>query len=152
MDFRWSFQSKTEKGASWYLWAIALAVALIAWWIFMEIYIMSIVVFIFAGVYMLVENNAPDVMDVAINENGIKVWGSFYDYPKIESFGIVYNGETPYLLRLKLKSRGFRLLDLKMNPDAINTADLRAFLTQYVTEDEKSELTATERLLHYFKV
>ena len=73
MEFIWVFQSKVEKNSTWYLAAIVLAIALIAWGIFMEIYVMSIVVFLFAGVYILVENNAPDTVETTVNENGIKL-------------------------------------------------------------------------------
>lgn len=131
---------------------MVLSIALIAWGIFMGIYILAVVVFIFAGVYILIENNSPEQVKVEVDENGILVSESFYDYAKIESFGIIYNGATPYLLRLKLRTRGFRILDLHMRPDIVNTADLRAFLGNYLHEDEKSELTTTEKLLQYFGV
>lgn len=148
--FSWIFQSKKEKSATWYLGAIVLALALIAWGIFMGIYILAVVVFIFVGVYMLIENNAPDTVQVEVNENGILVAENFYDYAKIESFGIIYNGSAPYILRIKLRSKGFRLLDLYMRPDIINTAELRAYLVSFLQEDEKSELSTSERLLQYF--
>jgi hypothetical protein len=46
--FTWIFRSKKEKSAAWYLGAIVLAIALIAWGIFIGIYILAVVVFIFA--------------------------------------------------------------------------------------------------------
>jgi hypothetical protein len=76
----------------------------------------------------MIENNAPETIEVEVNENGIMVGENFYDYAKIESFGIIYNGVDPYILRLKLKGRGFQTLDLYMRPDTVNTASLRAFL------------------------
>jgi hypothetical protein len=57
----------------------------------MGIYILAVVVFIFAGVYMLIENNAPEEVQVNVNDNGVQVSETFYDYAKIESFGIIYN-------------------------------------------------------------
>jgi hypothetical protein len=53
---------------------------------------------------------------------------------------------------LKLKTRGFRILDLHMRPDIINTAELRAYLGNFLLEDEKSELTLAEKLTQYFWV
>jgi len=116
----------------------------------MGIYILAVVVFIFAGVYMLIENNAPETVEVEVNENGVMVSETFYDYPKIESFGIIYNGAIPYILRLKLKTRGFRVLDLHLQPNQINTAELRSYLANYITEDEKAELSTSEKLSQYF--
>jgi hypothetical protein len=148
--FYWKFNSKREKSASWYTIAIILAIALIVWWYIVWLNIMSVIVILVIWVYLLVENNSPDIVDVGIDENWITISSSFYDYPKIETFSIVYS-TNPALLRLKLKSKWFRHIDLPIQGD-VNYADLRSFLSTYLQEDDKGELTSLEKLAHYLKI
>ncbi|MCK9272168.1 hypothetical protein M0P65_01345 [Candidatus Gracilibacteria bacterium] len=149
--FSWEFNSKKEKSSSWYTVAIIIAISLIIWGYIVGLYVMSIVIFMFIGVYILIENNTPDLIDIEINESGIKVGDTFYDYPKIEKFSIIYNKNTPVYLRLRLRVRGFKLLDLPITSD-VNAAGVRAFLSDYVEEDEKGEIGAIDRILNYLKL
>lgn len=96
---------------------------------------MSIVIFIFVGVYMLMENNAPESVQIAVDENGINIGGNFYDYPKIEEFSIVYDNKIAILLRLKTKKRGMHHIDIDLTRD-VNPAELRSYLAQYIVESE----------------
>ncbi|MDD2565342.1 MAG: hypothetical protein PHZ26_00710 [Candidatus Gracilibacteria bacterium] len=115
------------------------------------LYIMSIVIIILVGVYFLVENNSPDELGIEINDNGILVGEIFYDYPKLESFGIIYNKNIPLFLRIRLKTRGFKLLDIPLDEN-IKISELRTFLLNYIEEDEKSEISSLERLMYYMKL
>jgi len=112
---------------------------------------MSIVVIILAWVYFLVENNSPDELTIEINDNWILVWDIFYDYPKIETFGIIYNKNIPLFLRIRLKARWFKLLDIPLNSELV-VSEIRAFLQEYIEEDERNEITTLERLMYYMKL
>ncbi|EKE26801.1 MAG: hypothetical protein ACD_4C00142G0005 [uncultured bacterium (gcode 4)] len=149
--FSWNFQSKKDKSSSWYTIAIIIWLALIIWWFIMGLYIMSIVIFIFAWVYILIENNSPEIIDIEINENWINVWETFYDFPKIETFSIIYNKNIPAFLRLKLRTRWFKILDIPFDK-SLNVASLRAFLLDYLNEDEKWEINTMDRLIDYLKL
>ncbi len=149
--FNWKFNSKKERGASWYTLAIIIALVLIIWWFIMGLYVMSIVVFMFVWVYLLVDNNYPEVIEVIINENGIKIGDSFYDYSKIETFSIIYDRENPVLLRLRLTQKGFKVLDIPLI-NTLKTSNIREFLLRYIQEDEKWELSATDKILNYLKI
>ncbi|NCP77226.1 hypothetical protein GW830_03800 [bacterium] len=82
------------------------------------------------------ENNAPEVTQIAIDENGININGGFYDYPSIEDFSIVYDNKKPIFLRLRLKKRGLNSIDIDLTQD-VNSYELRNFLLQYIPESEK---------------
>lgn len=112
---------------------------------------MSVVVLVFAGVYVLVENNSPDVVRVEVDENGVRIGNSFYDYAKIEQFALFFADSTPFLLRLRMKTLGLREIDLKLTPD-MNAAELRGFLGQYIPQDENAELSFMEQVLMRFDV
>jgi len=53
----------------------------------------------------MMENNAPETTEIAIDDSGININGSFYDYPSIEDFSIIYDNRKPILLRLRLKKK-----------------------------------------------
>jgi len=150
--FIWEVSVKKDKGTGWYTTAGVFALALIIWGFLVGLYVMSIVIFIFVGVYILVENNAPEKIIVKVNENGIDLGGGFYDYPKIEEFSIVYDQGKAVILRLRMKARGLRHIDVDLSPD-VNSAELRAYLSGYIIESENGgELTSTERLTRYLKI
>lgn len=83
--------------------ALIIVLTLVIYGITQQLYMMSIVVFLFAGVYMLRENNIEPVMEVTVTEQGIQVHNSFYEYAKISSFAILYDGTAAILLRLSMK-------------------------------------------------
>lgn len=47
---------------------------------------MSVVAFLFAGVYIMMENNANPVTSVIIDENKIQVNSTLYELSKISKF------------------------------------------------------------------
>ena len=145
----WTFPGRTAKTPRWYLTGAIVALALVVWGYLMQMYIMSIVVFLLVGVYMLYENNSPDTIDVILNNDGILISGVFYDYAKIESFRVLYLGREPFALRIHLREQIALMsrVDLRLTPD-IDPTDVRVFLMQYLPEHESGELTTTERIIH----
>lgn len=103
--FSWNIIAQNTKGAGWYTTAGIFALAFIIWGIFVGLYALSIVVFIFVGVYILIENNAPENTQIVVDEHGININGGFYDYPSIEEFSIIYENRKPIFLRLKVKKK-----------------------------------------------
>ncbi len=100
----------------------------------------------------MMENNAPEVTQIAVDEDGININGGFYDYPSIEEFSIVYDNRKPILLRLRLKKKWLNTIDIDLTQD-VNSFELRNFLLQYIQESEKwGELTSNERLMRYLKI
>lgn len=134
--FSWNIATQNTKGAGWYTTAGVFALAFIIWGIFVGLYALSIVVFIFVGVYLMMENNAPESTQILVDENGINIDGGFYDYPSIEDFSIVYDNRKPIFLRIRLKKKGMSTIDIELTQD-VNSFELRNFLLQYVPESEK---------------
>jgi energy-coupling factor transporter transmembrane protein EcfT len=66
--FQWSFSSRSEKSATWYIFAIMIALVFVVLGFINQMYLMSIVVFIFVGVYILFENNSSPQVEVVVNE------------------------------------------------------------------------------------
>lgn len=108
------------------------------------------VVVITAGVYILLENNAPASTRAIVNRNGIGVGEVFYDYGQIAGFEIVFREKEPKFIRISLKKNNLRTIDIPVDilrEAGVEIGDLRAFIMQYVPEGEGSELTAIDRLI-----
>lgn len=134
--FSWNIATQNTKGPGWYTTAGVFALAFIIWGIFVGLYALSIVVFIFVGVYLLIENNAPENTQIIVDEHGININGGFYDYPSIEEFSIIYENRKPIFLRLRVKKQGLSTIDIDLTQD-VNSYELRAFLLGYLPESEK---------------
>lgn len=90
-----------------------------------------------AGVYILLENNAPESTRAIINENGIGVGEVFYDYGQIRGFEIVYDNEIPRYIRMSLKKNNLRTIDIPVDMLAeieLTIGEIRTFLLQYLPE------------------
>ncbi|EKE28053.1 MAG: hypothetical protein ACD_3C00106G0012 [uncultured bacterium (gcode 4)] len=149
--FNWQITTKKEKWAWWYMIALVISVALIIWWYITGLYAMSIVILLVIWVYILVENNSPDTLTVEINEDWINIWDEFYDFPKISTFTIMYSKNRPISIRLKLKTKWFKVLDIPFQ-NASNPAEIRAYLLNFITEDPKWEISWLESLTEYLKL
>ena len=124
--FNWQVPGRKNHSPRWYIMAGIFALSLAIWGIFTQIYALSVVVVILCGVYIMLENNAPDVVEAIVNENGIGIGEVFYDYGQIEDFTLVFNGQEAESIRLKLKKSNLRTMDIPLMD--IPVADIRAFL------------------------
>lgn len=136
---------KKNHPASWYIVAGVATLSLAIWGFLTGIYALSIAVVILAGVYVMMENNAPESVEAAVSDTGIGIGDTFASYGEIESFSIVFEGNVPRYLRITLKKKTLKLLDIPLNHD-VNVAELRAYLLGYLPEAEKSELGFTDRI------
>jgi len=143
--YNWTIATKREHTASWYIIAGIATISLAVWGFLTQIYALSVVIVILAGVYLLIENNAPDNADAVVNENGVGVGGMFYDYGQIENFGLIFDDQVPKFLQISLKAKGLRLIQIPFSQD-INPSEIRAFLLNYLPETDKKNLTFSDRL------
>ena len=58
--FEWTIPGRKNHSASWYTIAGILTLSLAIWGVLTQMYALTLVVIIMAGVYILLENNAPD--------------------------------------------------------------------------------------------
>jgi hypothetical protein len=143
--FNWQVPGRKNHSSKWYIMAGIFALSLAVWGIFTQIYALSVVVVILCGVYIMLENNAPDVVDAIANENGIGIGEVFYDYGQIEDFTIVFNGQIAESLRLKLKKSNLRTMDIPLMD--VPVADIRAFLLGYLPEGEGIGLGLVDKMI-----
>lgn len=149
--FAWSFSSRKEHGVTWYLVGIIVVLSLVLYGITQELYLMSIVSFLFAGVYILMENNSQPVVSVSIDESGIHVGNSSYEFGELQSFSIIKIADTPTYLRIVPKKKLQPVLDILLTPE-VNHQELRSCLRWYLTEDENASLSSADALIHVMRL
>lgn len=149
--FSWSIQTRQNKGMLWYTIAGIIVLSLIIWGFIEGIYALSIATILLVGVYILIENNAPDVTYIEINNDGILIGEDFYEYPKIELFGIVYNKKNPRYLRIRLKGHGIKTIDIDFD-QSIPASEVRVFLSQFIPEADRAELSLSETIIQLLKM
>jgi len=148
--YSWDYEDTKDRSAIWYIIALSIAIWLIIWWFLTRQYGMSIVIMLVGGVFYFLENNAEDSVTVHITELGISVQDNFYDYSKIGWFSLIYNWENAIFLRLLIKKRGISILNIKV--DNAIARDIRSILWKYIEENEKQEISLTEKIMHLLKL
>lgn len=148
--YSWKFDDNKNRGSMWYIIALSVVIWLAIWWFLTKQYWMSIIILLIAWVFYYIENNSDDEINVIINELWIKIWSSFYDFSKIDSYSFIYNWENAVFLRLELNKKWLRVLDLDIdNTIAVN---LKWILTNYLTENPKGELKFVEKIISLLKL
>lgn len=146
----WSFSSDKNRWSLWYIIALSVIIGLVVWGFFTKQYVMSFLVILIAGISFFIENNSEDTIEVSLNQLGIKINNSFYDYSKVASYGFIYDWENAVLLRLSLVSKWIRVIDLHVDNEI--TLDLKQILPNFLTEDEKTELSLTDKFIRFLKL
>lgn len=148
--YSWSYEDTKDRSPVWYIIALAVWIGLVVWWFISRQYGMSIIVMLAWGVYYFLENNSEDRVEVRITELGINVQWNFYDYSKISGYALVYQWESAVYLRLIMKKRGITTLNIGLsNTDA---AQINAILPSYIEENERQEITLSEKITQYLKL
>lgn len=124
---------------------------LVVYGIVMQLYMMSVVAFLFAWVYIMKENNSAPLIDVDITEIGIQVQDTFYEYSQITSFAILYDQKVAKMLRFSVKKWITSLIDIPLTQD-VNPAELRNLLLQNITENPDAEFTRSDRMIQAMRL
>ena len=149
--FSWSFASRHDHSASWYLVAIVVVLMLVVYGIVEGLYLMSVVSFLFAGVYLLMENNSTPQLQVDVTERGIQVGGSFYDYTQFSRFAMVSRDNTPAFIRLYPVRKLSPIIDIPLSTE-ISPVDLRAYLASVMEEEHNNTISNADALIHAMKL
>lgn len=145
--FSWSFATHKQHTASWYIIAIIVVLSLVTYGIIEGIYIMSVVSFLFAGVYILMENNSNPITHTEIDNSWIRIGGTFFDYSAIQSFSIVYIEDRPMYLRITPRKKLSTVLDIPLTQE-VNAVELKTYLAGHLEEQKDVKFSNTDALIH----
>lgn len=147
----WSFSTHKEHTASWYVIAIVVVLSLVVYGIIEGMYSMSVVAFLFAWVYILMENNSNPITHVQIDNSWIRIGGTFYDYSSIISFSIVYIEDRALYLRITPRKKLSTVLDIPLTQD-VNPVELKSYLGDHLQEEKDVKFSNTDALIHVMRL
>lgn len=130
---------------------MVVVLSLIIYGIIESLYLMSIATFLFAGVYILMENNSLPVLSVQVDASGIRVGESMYDYWSLDKFALISVWGIPSFLRLSLKKRIGSSIDIPLSSD-VNPQILKEFLLGYLEEDTTAKFSNSDALIHVMRL
>lgn len=148
--YSWKFDDKKNRSQLWYIIALSIVIWLAIWGFLTKQYGMSFIVLLIAWLVFFVENNAEDEIEVKITHLWIYIWETFYDYTWIQGFSICYLWDSAEILRLYLNKKWIAILDLNLNDDIV--LDIQNYLSEFIENSWKVELTATDKLIRFLKL
>ncbi len=149
--FSWTFASRKEHSASWYLIAIIVVLMLVVYGIIEWLYLMSVVAFLFAGVYLLMENNSTPITQVYMTERGIQVAESFYEYSAFARFAIISIANVPAFIRLYPSRKLAAIIDIPLSHE-VDIAPIRDYLATVMQEEKNNSATHADTLIHAMRL
>lgn len=148
--YSWSYSNDKNRWWLWYVIALSIVIWLVIWWFLNKQYILWFLVILIAWVYFFVENNQDEQTNVEIQELGIKINSSFYEYTKIISFYVIYEWEYAKMIRLNLNKKWVKIIDIEIDNNIAK--DIIWPLQNYIQIDESWELNFTDKLIRIFKL
>ena len=141
----------SEKSPLWFALAGSITIGIISYAILTDAASMAIVFFLLAGVYYLLHQVKPKMVDIRINEMGIQVQNTLYQFGEIAGFYIIFEPEHDRkTLHLKTSK--------KMAPEVIiQLADsdpvaLREVLLTKITEIERGDEPLADKIIRMLRL
>ena len=150
MLYSWTFPDEKNRWQLWYIIALSIIIGLVIWWFITKQYWMSFIILLLSGIIFYIENNSEDNIVVEINDLWIKVSEYFYDYSKINSYTFIYEWENAIILRLHLKKKWIKLIDLKIDNTVV--LELKQILPNFIKENEKEDFSFTDKIIRMLKL
>jgi len=139
-----------QKGVTWFLIAGVITLLLIIYAIYTDSATMAIVFIVFGGVYYMMHNQEPKIIDIKLTELGVFVDKNFYPYNMINSFWIIYN--PPYVRTLNLRLSDKTSTKVVIQLDVQNPVDVRKMLAKEIPEVEGASESISEILIRLLRL
>lgn len=149
--FHWQFSTSQGKPKGWYIIALVVVLSLVIYGIFEGMYLMSIVAFLFAWVYILMENNSIPVTSVDINERMVKVNETIYEMERIDRFTMLSSDGNYVMLRLFIKKWITPIIDIPLTPE-VESVVLKDFLSEILPYDADADWTRTDKIINSMRL
>lgn len=149
--YTWSFSNDKNRWPLWYIIALSIVIWLVVWGFLTKQYVMSFLIILITWVYFFVENNSEEITSIYIQNLWINIWNSFYEYTKFQSFNVIYTWNEARFLRLILKNNVWvKFIDLSIDNNVASI--LKDILPNFITEDDKTEISFSDKLIKFLKL
>ncbi len=125
-----------EKGADWF-WAVGIiSVSAAATAVILGNVLLGVLIILAAFSLLIYAAKKPSVMEVEINEAGVRVGKIFYPYENLESFWVEETHAYPKIL---LRSKKLFVGHIVIATEEESPEEIRNFLREHLPEQEQSE-------------
>ena len=140
-----------ERSGLWYLGLFIVAGILIVWSIFTKDYLFTLIVAMATTIIYMLSQKRPEVLDIAITPDGIKINDRLYSYDEdLVKFWIVYKPHEG-VKTLNLDQKGLRP-NLVIQLENQNPLRIREILLKYLEEDVTREEGTLDKLGRILKL
>jgi len=137
------------KNAGWYITLISVAVLTVAFFIIVESDIFAgVSIGLIAVLIVLFSRQKPQLVNVELNNKGVKFDNLFYPYKQLKYFWVVNN---PRHKTINFHTTAFLNNILILELENQNPETTREFLLQYLPEHHETDETAIQRIMHKVK-
>ena len=149
--YTWSFSNDKNRWPLWYIIALSIVIWLVVWSFLTKQDVMSFLIILITWVYFFVENNSEEITSIYIQNLWINIWNSFYEYTKFQSFNVIYTWNEARFLRLILKNNVWvKFIDLSIDNNVASI--LKDILPNFIIEDDKTEISFSDKLIKFLKL
>jgi hypothetical protein len=136
-----------EKSKKWYLYALLLLAAIVAFAVYTDSPVMAITFILIGVVGYIFVNRAPQILDFSITRDGIIAGRNLYEFDNMTSFWIFYEPGQVKVISLHMKNRIMPFMHIPIHDE--DPTKIRRILLEYVPEikQEPSAVDTFERLL-----
>ncbi|MFA5318588.1 MAG: hypothetical protein WC323_03910 [Patescibacteria group bacterium] len=141
-----------ERGKTWYIIAIivALAALIIAFWV--ENYLFAIIIVLSALIITINQWREPAQINFSIHDEGLLLGRKFIDYSELRNFAIIYKPRQD-IKKLYFEFESVFKPRLSIYLDNINPLKIRDILLNYLQEDlERENEPLSESLAKLFRL
>lgn len=132
---------KHAKRPAWFIAAAILGAALLAYSIFAKSWTFTVLIVVFAAVYVIGHMRRPREVTIDISGAGIKFGQKFYPYEQLKNF---WFAKLEGAITIHTKSKLVPQMTISLKSQ--NAEDVRAFLKEHISELPEPEPTMKEHI------
>jgi hypothetical protein len=151
--YEWLFQEyeQFERTKTWYLSAVALAIALISYALITANYLFALVIILFGIVLYVHEMQPPLEVYFALTELGIIIGKKFYRFNELSGFWIIY--QPPFAKNLYFTLDNVLRHRIRIPLQDFDPRPIRSYISQFVSEElEQEDEPLSDRLARILKI
>jgi hypothetical protein len=153
-EFKWQVPEyeKHKRSKNWYILAALAGIFLIIYAFLSSNFLFAVIIIVSAVIVILNDGQEPEKIKIIINDEGVTVGKTFYDFDEFKNFSIIYKP------RLGVKNLYFEFNSaikhrLSIALDDMNPLLIRDHLLKYVSEDlERTNRPVSEELSKMLKL
>lgn len=138
-----------HKNFAWYLTVLLVGVLLVLFLLYTKDVFGAVCIGIIIGFVIFFGSQKPQTVEISLGETGLAIGNTFIPYKQMNGFWMVQSPEGSWSLNVETLGLLNRLITVEMEHQ--NPEDVRAFLTQYVSEHTATKPTFAQKITHWVR-